>query len=101
MTAPVSSLDQVTNRVMSRLFLTRIPCIFEALDRLYWDEERGKARAGIVDQKVVKPGDLRHRLPIRVRQLERTYDLFSLTADQLVELLGAEFQQRDAASAKV
>ena len=80
---------------MSRLFLTRIPCIFEALDRLYWDEGRGKARAGIVDQKVVKPGDLRHRLPIRVRQLERTYDLFSLTGDQLVELLGEEFQQED------
>ncbi len=93
MTARVSSLDQVTDRVMSRLFLTRIPCIFEALDRLYWDEGRGKARAGIVDQKVVKPGDLRHRLPIRVRQLERTYDLFSLTADQLIELLGEEFQQ--------
>lgn len=101
MTAPVSSLDQVTDRVMSRLFLTRIPCIFEALDRLYWDEGRGKARAGIVDQKVVKPGDLRHRLPIRVRQLERTYDLFSLTGDQLVELLGVEFQQGDNASAKV
>jgi hypothetical protein len=100
MTAPVSSLDQVTDRVMSRLFLTRIPCIFEALDRLYWDGERGKARAGIVDQKLVKPGDLRHRLPIRVRQLERTYDLFSLTADQLVELLGEEFQQVNKASAK-
>jgi hypothetical protein len=101
MTAPLSSLDQVTDRVMSRLFLTRIPCIFEALDRLYWDEGRGKARAGIVDQRVVKPGDLRHRLPIRVRQLERTYDLFSLTGDQLVELLGEEFQRADKASAKV
>ena len=101
MTAPLSSLDQVTEIVVSRLFLTRIPCIFEALDRLYWDEARGKARAGIVDQRIAKPGDLRHRLPIRVRQLERTYDLFSLTADQLVELLGEEFRRADKASAKV
>ena len=100
MTAPVSTLDQVTDRVMSRLFLTRIPCIFETLDRLYWDETRGRARAGIVDQKIVKPGDLRHRLPIRVRQLERTYDLFSLTGDQLLELLGKEFQQSATVSMK-
>jgi len=51
-----------------------------------------KARAGIVTRETIKPGDLRHRLPIRVRQLERTYDLFSLSADQLIELLGAEFR---------
>jgi hypothetical protein len=32
-----------------------------------------------------------HRFPIRIRQLEKTYDLVSLTADQLIELLGDEF----------
>lgn len=87
----VSSLDEVTRLVMERLYLTRIPCLFEVLDRLYWDEGRGKARAGIVTRETVKPGDLRHRLPIRIRQLEKTYDLFSLTADQLIDLLGVEF----------
>ncbi len=89
---PVSSFDEVTKIIMERLYLTRIPCLFEVLDRLYWDERRGRARAGIVTRETVKPGDLRHRLPIRVRQLEKTYDLFSLNADQLIELLGAEFQ---------
>lgn len=93
MAGSISSLDQVTGRTISRLYLTRIPCMFEVLDRLYWDENRGKARAGIVDNRVVKPGDLRHRLPIRIRQLERTYDLYSLNADQLIELLGSEFQR--------
>lgn len=101
MSPPLSSLDQVTDRVMSRLFLTRIPCIFETLDRLYWDDARGRARTGIVDQKVVKPGDLRHRLPIRIRQLEKTYDLFSLTADQLIELLGKEFERPHLRAAQV
>ena len=38
-----------------------------------------------------RAGDLTHRLPLRVRPLEMTYDLMSLTADQLIELLGAEF----------
>ncbi|MFH1923831.1 MAG: hypothetical protein ABIP48_28565, partial [Planctomycetota bacterium] len=88
----VASLDKITTEVMKRLYLTRIPCIFEVLDRLYWDEETGKARRGIVTPSRVKPGDLMHRLPIRIRQLEKTYDLVSLSADQMLELLGEEFQ---------
>lgn len=80
---------------MKRLFLTRIPCIFEVLDRVYWDESRARARTGVV-QGTVKPGDLRHRFPIRIRQLEMTYDLFSLIANQLIELLGREFQFENA-----
>jgi hypothetical protein len=88
---PVSSFDEVTRTVMGRLYLTRIPCLFEVLDRLYWDAKRGKARAGIVTRVTVKPGDLRNRFPIKVRQLEKTYDLFTLSADQLIDLLGAEF----------
>lgn len=89
----VSSLDKVTSEVMKRLFLTRIPCIFEVLDRLYWDENKGRPRVGIT-RPTIKPGDLVHRFPIRVRQLEMTYDLNSLNADQLIQLLGDEFQQR-------
>ncbi len=91
--APLPSSDEITNRVMSRLFLTRIPCIFEVLDRLYWDANRGRARAGILEPREVRPGDLRHRFPTRIRQLEKTYDLQSVTADQLLELLGPEFQE--------
>ena len=85
-------MDQVTTEVMKRLFLTRIPCIFEVLDHLYWDEQRGRARTGMVTRASIKAGDLIHRLPIRIRQLEMTYDVFSLTADQMIELLGEEFQ---------
>lgn len=90
----LSILDKMTTEVMKRLFLTRIPCIFEVLDRLYWDEVRGKPRAGMVGQQV-RPGDLMHRFPLRIRQLEKTYDLLSLSADQLTELLGDEFRQQE------
>jgi hypothetical protein len=93
---PFGRLDQVTVEVMKRLYLTRVPCIFEVLDRLYWDAGRGRARPGIVTQEIVRPGDLRHRLPIRMRQLERTYDLMSLSADQLLDLLGDEFKSTSA-----
>ncbi len=97
--AALPTLDQVTAEVFKRLYLTRIPCIFEILDRLYWDDSQGKARAGIVTRKNVKPGDLIHRLPIRIQQLERTYDLMTLSADQLLDLLGEEFRQYDSDAA--
>lgn len=88
----VVSLDKITDHVMNRLFLTRIPCIFELLDTIYWDHENNRARKGIIDTTQVNRGDLPHRLPTRIRQLEKTYDLHSLTADQLLDLLGPEFQ---------
>jgi hypothetical protein len=92
MSAPASVLDMTTEIVFRGLYLTRIPCFFEVLDRLYWDESRGKARVGILNREKVARGDLRHRFPVRIRQLEKTYDLVSLNAEQLIELLGDEFQ---------
>jgi len=88
----ISSLDKFTTEVVKRLYLTRIPCFFEVLDRLYWDESIGRARPGVTNFAKVTAGNLAHRLPVRIRQLEKTYDLQSLTADQLIELLGEEFQ---------
>lgn len=86
----LDSLDGVTTEVMKRLFLTRIPCMFEVIERLYWDEVRRKPRSGISGNRPTA-GNLRHRLPLRISQLEKTYDLMSLTADQLIDLLGDEF----------
>ncbi len=86
----VSVLDHVTTDAMKRLFMTRIPCMFEVLDRLYWDETRKRPRKGIVGSRPTL-GNLSHRLPLRISQLEKTYDLMSLTADQLIDLLGDEF----------
>jgi hypothetical protein len=88
---PLSTLDTFTTEVLKRLYLTRIPCIFEVLDRLYWDPRRKRPVKGVVGTSTTRPGDLVHRLPIRIRQLEKTYDLQSLTAEQLLNLLGKEF----------
>jgi hypothetical protein len=97
LSSSLSILDKVTTEVMKRLYVTRIPCAFEVLDRLYWNDARGKARAGIVGQEI-RRGDLTHRFPLRIRQLEKTYDLLSLSAEQLLELLGDEFQESPRAA---
>lgn len=92
------TLDKLTTEVFKRLYLTRIPCLFELLDRLYWDSANSRPAKGIVSPNKVSAGDLMHRFPTRIRQLEKTYELQSLDADQLLEILGEEFQQRAATS---
>ena len=87
---PLNRLDGMTEEVTKRPLLTRIPCIWGVLDRLYWDDARGRHRPGILGGKRLQPGDL-IRLSACVRQLERTYDIYSLSADQLIDLLGPEF----------
>jgi len=87
---PISQFDRVSQSVMGDLTLLRIPCIFDVLDHLYWDESIQEIRQNIVLDDVMR-GDLRKRFPTVIRQLEKTYDLQSLAADQLVELLGNEF----------
>lgn len=90
---PLHRLDKFTQDVFKRLYLTRIPCIFEVLDRLYWDRSAGRPRKGVNSPGRVVAGDLAHRLPVRIRQLERTYDLLSIhDACQLLDLLGDEFK---------
>jgi hypothetical protein len=88
---PVYSLPGAVHEVMTRLSLTRLGAIGELLDRLYWNDQLQGVKRGIIAKKP-SPGDLRNRLPVRIQQLEMTHDLTDLSADQLLVLLGEEFQ---------
>jgi hypothetical protein len=88
-TTNVNELDRVTFPVMSRLFLLRIPCLFEVLDKIYWDEKQDQVRRGVVSE--YKPGNLFKRFPTVIQQLSLTYDLQELDAEHLIKLLGEEF----------
>lgn len=90
---PVRSLTSVVEQVSTRLGMTRIRGFFDLLDMLYFDHRTQCAKPGIVDARSIRPGDLRHRLPARIRQLEVTHDLTNLSAEQLLNLLGDEFRQ--------
>jgi hypothetical protein len=89
-TTKISILDRVTLEVFGKLYLVRIPCIFEVLDRIYWKEQSERVRKNVAGSEIMK-GDLTHRFPMMIQQLEKTYDLQSLSADQLIGLLGSEF----------
>ena len=89
---PIYSLAGAVKEVATRFVLRRIPGVFDLMDILYLDPATGRAKRGLVDSRVTRPGDLANRLPVRIRQLEMTYDLVDLNADQLLGLLGDEFK---------
>jgi len=99
LSAPIAYQDTATTAVLRRLYLTRIPCIFEVVDRLYWNDTNNEPRRGLISSET-KRGNLLHRFSQRVLQLERTYDLMSLDADTLIELLGDEFDFESDSSKK-
>lgn len=92
LSGPVYSLTQAAHEVLTRLSLMRMRGIADLLDVLYWDQDHRRVKRGVVDN-TPRPGDLRNRLPARIRQLEVTHDLTNLSAEQLLNLLGDEFRQ--------
>ena len=92
--APLSIHGDLIEQTMSKLYLLRYPAVREIIDRLYYDERLKRPKRGILPQKrAMKQGDLRNRLPLRVAQLQRTYDVAGLDSDQLLRLLGPEFDR--------
>jgi hypothetical protein len=87
------TLNQIVQDVTTRMTLVRLQGIGDLVDMLYRDPITGKQKPGAVDARSVRPGDLRHRLSARIRQLEVTHDLTDLNAEQLLNLLGDEFRQ--------
>lgn len=84
--------DLIEKTALGRLYLMRLPAVREMIDMLYFDKQTGKAKVGLYPKKErAKPGDLGNRLPIRIQQLQKTYDIASLNGKQLLELLGDEF----------
>ena len=86
---PVHIMTKTMDIITNTLYINRIPCVFEVIDRLYWDVRRGCPKSGMIDAD--RKGSLKYRLLPRIRQLERNFDLPRLEADELLELLGKEF----------
>lgn len=87
---PLLRLGKIAETVMKKLYITRYPGAFEAIELLYLDLATGRAKAGAVS--VNRAGNVMTRLPVRLRQLEMTYDLSELGGPRIVELLGREFK---------
>lgn len=89
---PLDVHGETIEQTISKLYLMRLKPVRAVVDRLYIDRETGKPKRGLFNKKQnAKPGDLRNRLPVRLRQLQKTYDVAGISESQLLELLGTEF----------
>jgi hypothetical protein len=62
--------------------------LIEAIDLLYWDAKRGAPKRGATTTS--RPGNLRRLITV-VQQLDFNYDLYGMRAEEILELLPAEF----------
>lgn len=62
--------------------------LLEVIHKLYWNDSTGKPKAGTVGRK--RPGHIR-RFEKVIRQLELTYDIYSMDPDKILSILPSEF----------
>ena len=84
-----SSPGDYAEQLASRQERITNPAIIEAANRLYYDQERQLPKRGAA-ANWPKPGSLR-RFGDLLNQLDLTYDLYSLSADDLLDILPEEF----------
>lgn len=87
---PVEEAGDFNEQVASRLELVTNRGFVGAIDALYFDAEKQKPKRGALTRK--KPGTLRRLIDLH-GQLDLTYDLYSLSTEQLVGLLPSEFNK--------
>ena len=84
------SHGDMTEQIASRQELLVNAALVELIDRLYYDTPLEQLKRGATNRK--RSGTLR-RLIAFVDQLDLTYDLYSLSADQLEAMLPGEFDR--------
>lgn len=62
--------------------------LIEAIDILYWDAKRGRPKRGATTSS--RAGNLRRLIAV-LQQLDFNYDLYGMTAPEILELLPSEF----------
>ncbi len=80
-----ASLSDWEEQTASRHQISGNRGIAEALDRLYWDTVRHAPKKGAA-HNTMKPGTLR-RFGALMQQFDRTFDLLTIGADAIIELL--------------
>jgi len=72
--------------------------LIEAIDLLYWDAKRGAPKRGATTDS--RPGNLRRLIAV-VQQLDFNYDLYGMRAEEILQLLPAEFDAWKPAAMRV
>ena len=96
----VGSMSEFTLRLVHSHEVFRSQGIVKLAHLLYADERKGKLREGSsgINKGTPPPGSLRRLLAV-LNSLSLTYDVYGMTAEQLLPLLPAEFDRFRTAAA--
>ena len=86
---PLDTPGDFVEQLASRQDFVQNRAVIEAATKLYLNLKTGKPRRGTADTKH-RPGTLRRFIDI-INQLDPTWDLYAMTADQLLAKLPQEF----------
>jgi hypothetical protein len=89
LTGPLDKISDFVAQLASRQDFVQNKAVIEAATALYFNESTGKPKRGAADTEH-SPGTLRRFVDI-INQCEPTWDLYSMTAQQLVAKLPPEF----------
>jgi hypothetical protein len=84
----VNEHNDFVEQFASRQFIISHKNIVEAIRRLYFDSQRGQPKRGA--QTRTKPGNIRRFVSV-IQQFELTYDIYTMSADSILNLLPFEF----------
>ena len=98
---PVFRMEQLADRLLGAVEVYRAPGIMDLANRLYTDPATGMQKSGIAGggQNQRPPGGIVRLLDV-LNQLYMTYDVYGMTAEQLLPLLPAEFERWQAPAAE-
>jgi len=85
---PPWEINDFTERVAANQFLISHENIVEAIYKLYFDPQRGRPKRGALS--TTKPGNIRRFVKV-IRQFELTYDIYTMSAQSILNLLPPEF----------
>ena len=85
---PPWEINDFTERLAANQFLISHRNIVEAIYRLYFDSQRQQPKRGA--QSKTEPGCTRRFVKV-IQQLELTYDIYSMSAEAIINLLPSEF----------
>jgi len=88
--APLKSHGELVEQIASRQEIAGCKSIMEAINGLYYDPERERAKPGVTTRN--RPGVILRLIDI-LKQFETTYDLHSMTGGEILEMLPEEFEK--------
>jgi len=86
---PLHERGEIAEQLVARQELAGCPAVFEAASRLYDDPDRRTFKSGAAG---VGKGSIRRFVRV-LQQFQMTYDLFSMSASDLLRLLPSEFDR--------